>query len=69
MINKEDELLVVCMFDETKIAGSVKLEHIKTVIFDYVQVGPMWTALHELLHKRFPQIFCTDIKEEYIKEN
>ena len=36
MINKEEELIVVCSFDEAKMSGTVKLEDVRKVIFDYV---------------------------------
>lgn len=45
MINKEDELVILCLQDESKISGVVQLEHVRKVIFDYVQVGPMYRAL------------------------
>jgi hypothetical protein len=57
MINKEDELRIVCLFDESKIIGSVSLDYLKQVIFDFVQVGPMYSALHDLLLKEHPELF------------
>ena len=49
MINKEDELVVVCLFDERRIKGKIKVENVRQIISDYVQLGPMYKSLFTLL--------------------
>jgi hypothetical protein len=44
MLNKDDELEIICQFDEKLMEGSMRLDLVRKVIFDFVQVGPMWTA-------------------------
>lgn len=36
MINKDDELVVICQIDENRLKGEIKLEHVRKVIFDFV---------------------------------
>jgi len=52
MINKDDELLIICQIDESKLKDDVRLELVRKVIFDYVQVAPMYTSLLEMLQSR-----------------
>lgn len=49
MINKDDELVVLCQVDEHRLKGEIKLDHVRKVIFDFVQVGPMYTSLLQML--------------------
>lgn len=51
MINKDEELEIICLLDENKLHGTVKLEFIRRVIFNYVQVGPMFVALVDIMKK------------------
>ena len=55
MINKDDELVIICQIDENKLKDDVRLELVRKVIFDYVQVAPMYTSLLQML-KSSPQI-------------
>lgn len=51
MINKEDELVIVCLFDERRIKGQIKVENVRQIISDYVQLGPMYKSLFTLLRE------------------
>jgi hypothetical protein len=49
MLNKDDELNIICQLDENKILGVISMDTVQKVIFDYVQAAPMYTALIQLL--------------------
>ena len=49
MINKEDELVIICLSDERRVKGRIKVDNVRQIIYDYVQLGPMYKSLFSLL--------------------
>lgn len=51
MFNKDDELLVVGLINESKLSGKILLKDVKQVFYEIIQVGPMYTTFIECLVK------------------
>lgn len=52
MILKDDELMIIGLINENKVAGHITLKEVKYVFYDIIQVGPMFNTFLEFLEKQ-----------------
>ena len=47
-----DEILIIGLIDEYSIDGIIMLKEIKTICYDYLQVGNMYSTLLEMFRQK-----------------
>ena len=47
MILKDDELVIIGLINENKVEGQVSLKYVKSVFYDLIQVGPMYSTFFD----------------------